>query len=157
MIQLNTSQPSVQRKGEGEENLHPLNPLCNKSNNTSRSCFTLQCCAICTSLCLFASFLRTCFANVTAVPQKTRASDFLLSCKSKQTNKRKCIFKAITNMDKKEKKTKILGNGIDKAYVFKWDLLLYWKEEGIIPARYKNPKYTFGQRKYNLTTFKSSF
>lgn len=106
MIQLNTSQPSVQRKGEGEENLHPLNPVCNKSNNTSRSCFTLQCCAICTSLCLFASFLRTCFANVTAVPQKTRASDFLLSSKSKQTNKRKCIFKAITNMDKKEKKLK---------------------------------------------------
>lgn len=57
----------------------------------------------------------------------------------------------------KKKKTKILCNGIDKAYVFKWDLLLYWKEEGIIPARYKNPKYSFGQRKYNLTTFKSSF
>lgn len=30
-------------------------------------------------------------------------------------------------MDKKEKKTKILCNGIGKACVFKWDLLLYWK------------------------------
>lgn len=55
MIQLNTSQPSVQRKGEGEENLHPLNPVCNKSNNTSRSFFTPQCCEIC--IFMFVSLL----------------------------------------------------------------------------------------------------
>lgn len=101
MIQLNTSQPSVQRKGEGEENLHPLNPVCNKSNNTSRSFFTPQCCEIC--IFMFVSLLTFWepVLQMLLLYLKKHVPQIYLSCKSKQTNKRMCIFKSITNMDKK--------------------------------------------------------
>lgn len=59
---------------------------------------------------------------------------FYYHVKANKQTKESAFLKPLPTWTKK-KKTKILCNGIDKAYVFKWDLLLYWKEEGIISCQ----------------------